>query len=211
MSCPLCHRRKGKRACPARGASICSQCCGTKRLVEIDCPSDCIYLTGAHAPGWEGRASERQRDERRLAPHLAPLTERQGRLALLALASIGDLRGRHDELDDALLLEAVVALRKTTETRDRGVLYEHPPGDLRAREVLQDLTGLFEARGEDGVVHRPADRDLVAALRALEGALGSTIREKEGPHAFLETAARLVGRLGGPRGASRPRPLIVEP
>jgi hypothetical protein len=51
----------------------------------------------------------------------------------------------------------------------------------------------------------------VAALRALEGALESTIREKEGPHAFVETAARLVGRLGGPRAAPRPRPLIVEP
>jgi hypothetical protein len=179
--------------------------------VEIDCPSDCIYLTGAHAPGWEGRASERQRDERRLAPHLAPLTERQGRLVLLTLAAIGGLRGQHAELDDALLLEAVVALRKTTETRDRGVLYEHPPGDVRASGVIRDLTELFEARDESGAVRRPADRDLVAALRALEGALESTIREKEGPHAFVETAARLVGRLGGPRAAPRPRPLIVEP
>jgi hypothetical protein len=211
MSCPLCRRRKGKRACPARGAMICSQCCGAKRLVEIDCPSDCIYLTGAHAPGWEGRASERQRDERRLLPHLAPLIERQAQLVFLALAGIGGLRGRHDELDDALLLEAVVAVRKTTETRDRGVLYEHPPGDLRAREVIRDLTELFEARGEDGVVHRPADRDLVVALRGLEGALGSTIREKAGPHAFLETAARVVARLGGPKASPRPRPLIVEP
>jgi hypothetical protein len=211
MSCPLCGRRKGKRACPARGAAICSQCCGTKRLVEIDCPSDCIYLTGAHAPGWEGRASERQRDERRVLPHLASLTERQVQLLFLALAGIGDIRGRHGGLDDALLLEAVVALRKTTETRDRGVLYEHPPGDPRARDVIRDLTGLFEARDESGTVHRPADRDLVAALRALEGALGTTIGEKEGPHAFLETAARLRARLGGPRVTPRPRPLIIEP
>ena len=61
MSCPLCQRRKGKRACPARGASICSQCCGTKRHVEVACPADCVYLTGAHAPGWEGRAADRER------------------------------------------------------------------------------------------------------------------------------------------------------
>jgi hypothetical protein len=210
MSCPLCRQRKGKRACPARGASICSQCCGTKRLVEIDCPSDCVYLTGAHAPGWEGRAAERQRDQRRLGPHVAELTEGQLRLVLLALTGINGIRGHHRELEDTLLLEAVVALRKTVETRDRGILYEHPPGDARAQELVQELSGLFEARDEDGAVHRSSDRDLAAALRGLERAIAATVREKEGPHAFLDTATRLVGRLGG-APARRPRPLIVEP
>jgi hypothetical protein len=211
MSCLVCRQRKGKRACPARGDGICSQCCGTKRLVEIDCPPDCLYLTGAHAPRWEGRAADRQRDQRRLGPHVAPLSERQLHLVLITLAGIGGIRGRLGDLDDALVLEAVVAVRKTTETRDRGVLYEHPPGDARARELVQELAGIFEARGEDGTVQRPADRDLVAALRALEGALAGTIGENEGPHAFLDTAARLVGRLGGAAAPPRPRPLIVEP
>ena len=210
MSCPLCGTRKGKRACPARGAAICSQCCGTKRLVEIDCPSECVYLTGAHAPGWEGRAADRERDQRRLGSHVAGLTEKQLHLVLLSLAGINGIRGRRAELEDAILLEAVAALRKTVETRDRGVLYEHPPGDARAQELVRDLTGVFEARDGDGTVHRPSDRDLAAALRGLEGALAATVREGEGPHAFLDTAARLVGRLGG-APATRPRPLIVEP
>jgi hypothetical protein len=91
------------------------------------------------------------------------------------------------------------------------VLYEHPPGDARAEALVQELAGIFEARGEDGMVHRPADRDLVPALRALENAMAGTAREGEGPHAFLDTAARLVARLGGPGAAPRPRPLIVEP
>jgi len=211
MSCAVCRRRKGKRACPARGAGICSQCCGTKRLVEIDCPSDCLYLTGAHAPGWEGRAADRQRDERRLGPYVGELSERQAHLVLIALAGLGALRARHGDLDDTLVREAVVAVRKTAETRDRGVLYEHPPGDARAEALVQELAGVFEARGEDGVLHRPADRDLVAALRALEKALTGTIGEGEGPHAFLDSAARLVARLGGRSAAPRPRPLIVEP
>jgi hypothetical protein len=210
MSCPLCRQRKGKRACPARGASICSQCCGTKRLVEIDCPPDCVYLTGAHAPGWDGRAADRERDQRRLGPHVAELTERQLHLVLVALAGINGIRGRRPELEDTVLLEAVVALRKTVETRGRGVLYEHPAGDARAQELVQELSGIFEAKGDDGAVHRPSDRDLAAALRGLEGALAATVREKQGPHAFLDTAARLVGRLGG-APARRPRPLIVEP
>jgi hypothetical protein len=210
MRCPLCAKRKGKRSCPAKGAAICSQCCGTKRLIEIDCPPDCIYLTGAHAPGWEGRAADRERDERRLGPHVARLTEKQLQLVLLSLAGMSGIRARRPGLEDAILLEAVVALRKTVETRERGVLYEHPPGDARARELVHELGAMFEAREDDGTVRRPSDRDLAAALGGLEGALAATIREKEGPHAFLDTAARLVGRLGG-APPDRPRPLIVEP
>ena len=210
MSCPLCAKRKGKRVCPARGAAICSQCCGAKRVVEIDCPPDCVYLTGAHAPGWEGRVADRERDQRRLGPHVGRLTERQLQLVLVSLAGINGIRGHRADLDDAILLEAVVALRKTVETRDRGILYEHPPGDARAQELVRDLAGIFEAQDAEGTVRRPSDRDLAAALRGLEGALTATVHEKEGPQAFLDTAARLVGRLGG-APAPRSRPLIVEP
>ena len=111
MSCSLCGRRKGKRACPARGAEICSQCCGTKRLVEVDCPPDCAYLTGAHAPGWDGRAADRERDLKRLGPHVAGLAERQLRLLLLALTGINGIRHRRSGIEDAVLLEAVALSR----------------------------------------------------------------------------------------------------
>jgi len=214
MSCPLCRKRKGKRSCPARGASICSQCCGTKRLVEIACPPDCVYLTGAHAPNWEGRAADRERDHRRLGPHVSRLTERQLQLVLIALAGVAATRARHD-LDDSLLLEAVVALRKTVDTRASGVLYEHPAGDARAREIVQELAGIFEARDAQGAVHRPDDKDLGAALQSLENAVAATLREKEGPRAFLDTATRLAGRLGaGPAASPAAEPAkrrIIEP
>jgi hypothetical protein len=130
---------------------------------------------------------------------------------LLGLAGINGIRGRRSDLDDAILLEAVVALRKTIETRDRGVLYEHPAVDARAQELVQELSGIFEARDGEGATHRPSDRDLAAALRGLEGALAATVGEKEGPRVFLDTAARLVGRLGGAPAPNRPRPLIIEP
>ncbi len=42
--CVKCNSRKGKRNCPALGSVVCSQCCGTKREKEIDCPGDCFYL-----------------------------------------------------------------------------------------------------------------------------------------------------------------------
>ena len=43
-ACVHCHRRKGKRDCPALRGTICPTCCGEHRLVEIACPSDCVYL-----------------------------------------------------------------------------------------------------------------------------------------------------------------------
>lgn len=209
MACPLCRQRKGKRACPAKGEAICAHCCGTKRRVEIDCPEDCVYL-GAHAGGWEGRETERNRDLRRIAPHVEGLTDVQARLVFLSMVGVTALRARRRDLDDALLLEAVVALRKTAETREKGLLYEHPAEDLRAQGLVHELRGLFEARDESGAVHSPSDADLLPAFRALEGSLQDAIREGAGPAVFLDTAARLAGRLGG-AARSPARPLIVEP
>jgi hypothetical protein len=208
-ACPLCRQRKGKRACPAKGELICAQCCGTKRRVEIDCPDDCTWL-GGHAGTWEGRETERTRDLRRLAPSLERLSDAQARLFFLSLVGLTGLRAGRRDLGDALLLEAVAALRKTVETREKGILYEHPADDLRAQGLVHELGRLFEAKDEEGALHTPADADLLAVLRALEGALLEVAREGAGPTAFLDTAARLAGRLAA---ANRPasRPLIVEP
>ena len=208
-TCPLCRQRKGKRACPAKGELICAQCCGTKRRVEIDCPDDCTWL-GGHAGTWEGRETERTRDLRRLAPSLERLSDPQARLFFLSLVGLTGLRAGRPDLGDALLLEAVAALRKTVETREKGILYEHPAEDLRAQGLVHELGSLFEAKDEEGTAHAPADADLLAVLRALEGALLEVAREGAGPTAFLDTAARLAGRLAA---ANRPaaRSLIVEP
>jgi hypothetical protein len=211
MMCPECRKRRGKRACPARGEPICSQCCGTKRRVEIDCPPGCVFLDGAQAGAWEGRSAQRDRDARRIGPFLEGLSEAQGRLVLLSLVGTAAIRARRRDLDDRLLLEAVQALRKTVETRDKGILYEYPAADARAQGLAHELARLFEARSEEGRSHAPADRDLAQALARLERAVESTLGQGESAHAFLDTATRLAARLGPPSG-ERPRPsLIVEP
>jgi len=207
MICPLCRQRRGKRACPAKGEAICSQCCGTKRRVEIDCPPDCVFLDGAHAGAWEGRTADRDRDARRVGPFLEGLSEAQGRLVLLSLVGVTAIRARRREIDDRLLLEAVRALRKTVETREKGILYEHQADDARAQGLAHELAELFEAEDDEGRAHAPADRDLLPALARLEQAVDATLGEGESPHAFLDTAARL-----GPPPGVRPRSgLIVEP
>jgi hypothetical protein len=209
-ACPLCRERRGKRLCPAKGAEICAHCCGTKRRVEVDCPSDCAYLTGSHAPAWEGRETERRRDARRLAPFLQDLTDVQARLFFLALSGIGALRARRRDLDDRLLGQAVTALRKTVETRARGVLYDHQADDARAQGLVVELRQMFEAQDESGRPVAPEDRDLLAVLQALDRSIAATLGDGDGPVAFLDTALRIVGKLEGPP-TTVARPLIVEP
>ena len=208
--CPLCRSRKPKRLCPAKGEAICPACCGSKRRVEIDCPDDCVYLTGGHAGAWQGRETERRRDSRRVLLHAQELSEAQGRLLFLTLVGLIGIRGTRAELDDAMALQAVRALRRTVETRERGVLYEHQPEDARAQALVHELRAMFEATDEEGRSVAPADRDLLGALRALEAGLEASLRE-EGGSAFLGSAARIVGRAQGAPVAPSRRPLIVEP
>ncbi len=209
MTCPLCRERKGKRLCPAKDDRICSQCCGSKRLVEIDCPPDCVFLSGAHAPAWDGRETERARDRRRIAPFVQGLTESQLQLVLVGVVGINGLRSGRRELQDRLVLDAVGALRKTLETRGRGILYEHAADDLRAQGLVHDLQGLFESRDEEGRAVSPDDRDLLPALRALEGIAAECLRGG-GASEFLELASRLAGELQ--RDAQpKPQRLIVAP
>jgi hypothetical protein len=42
--CVYCHKRAGKRACPALGGSICPSCCGQHRGIAISCPVSCKYF-----------------------------------------------------------------------------------------------------------------------------------------------------------------------
>jgi len=212
-TCLLCGQRKGKRACPAKGAEICPHCCGTKRLVEIDCPSHCAYLQGAHAAGWEGRDS----DQRRVLPQLGGLTRGQAELFLVGLVGIARIRLRRRGLVDSVLSDAVSALRKTVETRSRGVLYEHDVVDPRAHGLLEDLKGLWEERTPADERSGPDDRDLLPVLAALQAALAATIEEGAGATAFLDTIGRITSRIGadpGPEGRGAQGsggPLIITP
>jgi hypothetical protein len=206
--CPLCRERKGRRPCPAKGASICSQCCGTKRRVEINCPSDCVYL-GAHASSWEGRTTERRRDARRLAPHVQSLDDGQRQLFFLGLVGLAGLRARLT-MDDRLLAAAIAALRKTHETQARGILYEHAAEDLAAQPLVPEIEAIFETASADGRTVRPDEGDLIAVLGALEACARAFSAEAAGPSAFLEAAARIVGEAGlEPAAPSAPR--IVLP
>lgn len=210
MHCALCGRRLGRRDCPALGQRICSTCCGRKRLVEIDCPADCRWLPGAGGGPWRGRQADQRRDSQRLLPLLNALTRQQ--VALLSFVTSGLVRLRRErrDLDDALLLEALVALRRTAETAESGILYEHRPDDLRAAALLDALGPLLEPAGPDGAPLPVPASDRQAVLAALVAALEATRAEAAGETAFLDTLTRLEERrLADPAGA--PSRLILPP
>jgi hypothetical protein len=204
MTCPLCGRRKARRACPAKGFSICAQCCGAKRTVEIDCPRDCAYLTGDHARGWENEA-QRRRDGRRLYVMLQALSETQQQMLFALMLHVASLRATRRDLDDARLAQALTALRRTLETRSHGIFYEHAPDDLRAQALAQELGAYLDTGLDGGPLGK--DGDLAPVVAALADGVGETLREPSGPTAFLDTLTRAIGGATARPAGSR---LIVE-
>src|SRR5262249_28624569 len=83
--CPLCHQRKARRMCPALGKQICTVCCGTKRQVEIHCPSDCTYLLSAREHPPVAMVRKHRRDLGVVVRFMQDLSERQSRLFFLIM------------------------------------------------------------------------------------------------------------------------------
>jgi len=134
-ACPLCRSRKGKRSCPALRATICSVCCGEKRLVEIACPSDCVYLEQGTRNDMSREAADYLRhQEPQKALRWIRAVEGLGFLLEVIERSIASSSLR--DLEDADLLLALTSARKTFESESKGVIYE----DLPTAPSLQLLT-----------------------------------------------------------------------
>ena len=199
MLCPLCNQRKAKRFCPAKHAQICAVCCGTKRLVEINCPSDCIYLASArnHPPA----VIQRQIDTDRAAliPLLHGFSERQARLFLMLASVVSRHQGEgFQKLVDADVAQAAEALAATIETAARGIVYEHQPASLPAARLLTELKTVVgeiskSAGTELGAGGRSGlERDGAIALRRIEEAAKSTTTLDPQSAMFQELLKRVL-------------------
>ena len=190
-TCPLCRRRRARRACPALGYQICAVCCGTKRLSEIQCPSDCTYLVSArtHPPAVVQRQQER--DARFLLPLIDGLGRRQYQLFFVVQATIHRL-AETDEMpvNDDVVRDTAQALAATYETASKGIIYEHRPSSLPAERLARELKPLLE--GKDGRDPVASERDLLEVLRRVERAATDARKTLDGgTHAYLN----LVGRV----------------
>src|SRR5438045_9432569 len=104
MVCPLCRQRKARRSCPALGHQICAVCCGTKRLVEIRCPSDCPYLASAREHPPAAVLRQHEQDLSAVAVMMRDLNRRHSELLFLILTFLN----RHEPLEPHPLTDAAV-------------------------------------------------------------------------------------------------------
>lgn len=196
MVCPLCNQRKAKRFCPAKGTQICAVCCGTKRLVEINCPSDCVYLASArsHPPAVVQRQIEN--DRAALLPLFQGFSERQARVFLMLSSQIS----RHQaealqKLVDGDIAQAAEALAATLETAARGIVYEHQPASLPAARLMAELKTMVAEISKAG--GSGLERDAAIALRRIEEAATSTSRLDPQTTLFQELLVRLLAAAPG--------------
>ena len=163
--CPLCSQRPAKRRCPAKGQLICPVCCGTKREVEIDCPSDCRYLQTGRAYEWERGGSgrplpgQRQFNEQFFYSH--------GELIASVASALLEERSALPGLVDQDAREAFKALQATMKTLDAGIYYETlPVAGGGATAIYRRLKGVLDEWLQPGSPDREAAKvsDVLAVI-----------------------------------------------
>ena len=144
MICPICHKRKAKRFCPARGDSICSVDCGTEREVTIDCPSDCPHLIASRAYDYERKEIDWSKlpfRETRIEPGF--LSDHK-RLVDALVYAICLYAADNSALVDTDIVAAISSLVETYRTLASGIYYEKPPEYRLQGELYQRLKAAVE-------------------------------------------------------------------
>src|SRR5436309_1433577 len=107
------------------GQQICAVCCGTKRLVQIRCPSDCAWLASAREHPPAAVVRRQQQDVGVLLQSMRDFSQRQSQLFFLVNSFVlGYTPADFQTLVDDDVAEAAEALAATYETAARGVIYE---------------------------------------------------------------------------------------
>jgi hypothetical protein len=179
-------------------------CCGTKRLVEIRCPGDCVYLASAREHPAAVVRKQQERDVARLLPTIQHLTERQYQLFFLFQTAIARHRPEgFARVADADVADGAAAFASTLETAVRGVIYEHTASSTTAQSLASALSALLTQMREQGA--RIFDGEAAVVLRAIEQGARTLKGPGEGDTAYLELMARLLAGAGTPEPA-RPEP-----
>jgi hypothetical protein len=167
-------------------------CCGTKRLVQIRCPSDCAWLATAreHPPATIVR--QRQRDVGVLTRILQDLSERQSQLLFLTSTFLARYQPTelHAPIDDDVA-EALGSLAATFETASRGVIYDHRPASVLAERLATALRPVLEEAGRGA--GSAFERDAAVVLRRLEEAIRDVRTfDQTNRQAFLDLLRRVL-------------------
>ena len=203
--CPLCGIRKARRGCPALGRQICAICCGTKRLTEIACPSDCTWLASAREHPPAAAVRQQQNDLSLLVQFMRDFSERQSRLFFLIQTFFNGYQPPElQALIDADVAEAVEALAATYETASRGVIYEHRPSSLAAERLAAALKPVLAEAGKG--LGSSFERDVAVVLRRVgEAVAAARAQDPSNRRAFLAIVSRVIRRPEGPEAGDAGR------
>ena len=213
MTCPLCSTRPAKRQCPALNQAICPVCCGTKRLVEIRCPDDCVYLASSRRHPAASVQRQHELDVALLLPAMAGFTDRQSRFFFL-FQSIA-LRHPADALRPMLDADVAEAAATTAAT------LEQPRAESSTNSASHvQRAGTFGAFGRafEEIVQQvqgprtPLERDAARALRGIEEAarrVGAIAGDTQ--TGFLGLMRRVLGSQSAPAGEHRSNLAVDHP
>ncbi|MSO23144.1 MAG: hypothetical protein EXQ58_07815 [Acidobacteria bacterium] len=188
MKCLLCESRKAKRFCPAKAGQICAVCCGTKREVEIDCPSDCVYL---HA-GREYESSKLARTAlppRRTERLWEPSFLRAHYPLMMGVSQvIAAVRRRAPELADSDVRATLDSLWQTFNTLDKGIYYDFAPERLIQKELYLAVKQLLDGPAESRLVsdRRPTTTQILDALQFMKELSAEMALPRPKSRAFLD-------------------------
>ena len=197
MLCPLCGSRRARRGCPALGQQICAVCCGTKRLVQIQCPNDCAWLASAREHPPAALVRQQQRDVGLLVQFMRDFSQRQSQLFFLINTFMVQYEPpEFQALIDDDVAEAVAAMAGTFETASRGVIYEHRPASLPAERLTTALKPVLAEAGHGA--GSAFERDAAVVLRRIaEAVRDARALDQDNRRAFLDLLARVMTKTAG--------------
>jgi hypothetical protein len=190
--CPLCGTRKARRGCPAVGQQICAVCCGTKRLVQINCPADCTWLASAREHPPAAIVRQQQRDLSQIVHFMRDFNQRQSQLFFLIHSFVAGYQPPElQPLVDEDVAEAVDAIASTLETASRGVIYDHRPASLPAERLATALKPVLTEAGKGA--GSSFERDTAVVLRRIaESARELRAQEPDNRRVFLGLVGRVI-------------------
>jgi hypothetical protein len=210
VTCPLCNKRPAKRSCPSLRQQICTVCCATKRLVEINCTEDCRYLESAQRHPAAAVKKQIDADVTILMGTIGRLSEQQLQLFFLLQSMVLSYQPEGlARLRDADVALAAGALAASLETASKGVIFEESTGSVVAEGLRRALKPLIDEVTKGGGSR--VEREVAAVLRGIERAArheGAML--PDGETTYLELVTRVFQKR--PQQAPEPaKPLIVLP
>ncbi len=197
MKCVLCEQRKGKRQCPAKRSLICAQCCGEKRVLEIDCPESCEFLkmgrhkeSEQHARHFMTTDPAQVQKRRRL---IHELRDFYGRVEMF----IADERRSSRSLKDSDLIEALDLVLDSLRTEERGIIFARSSSNLFIDGLRRSLAGLIDSlrNPKEDQSERLRLTDAIDILECIREVAGHYMNDGSATLGYVDSIARIYPPL----------------